>query len=170
MTRTIPLNILRFIILVFIQVLLFNNIQFSGYINPYIYVLFILLLPFETPKWFLLVLGFMMGLVIDLAMNTPGMHTSATVFISFIRPYVLSYISPRDGYEAGSSPTVSYYGLKWFLRYAVTITFLHHFVLFYLEIFRLSSFFNTLLKVIISNVFSLIFILIAQYISFKKQN
>ncbi len=168
MIRTIPLNILRFIILVFIQILLFNNIQFSGYVNPYVYVLFILLLPFETPKWFLLVLGFIMGLVIDLAMNTPGMHTSATVFISFLRPYVLSYISPREGYEVGSYPTVSYYGLKWFFRYAVTITFLHHFVLFYLEIFRLSSFFNTLLKVIISTVFSLIFILIAQYISFKK--
>lgn len=169
MIRTIPLNILRFVILVLLQVLLFNNIQFSGYVNPYIYVLFILLLPFETPKWFLLVLGFFMGLVIDIAMNTPGMHTSATVFIAFLRPYVLSYISPRDGYEVGSSPTVSCYGLTWFLRYAVTITFLHHSVLFYLEIFRLSSFFDTLLKVIISTVFSLIFILIAQYISFNKQ-
>ena len=59
-------NTLRFVILVFIQVAILNNIQISGFINPYVYVLFILLLPFETPNWVLLVLSFFLGLSVDI--------------------------------------------------------------------------------------------------------
>ena len=59
-------NIIRFVVLVFIQVAILNNIQISGFINPYMYVLFILLLPFETPNWILLVLSFFLGLSIDI--------------------------------------------------------------------------------------------------------
>src|SRR5512137_2722988 len=90
-----------FVILIFLQVLLFNNIQFSGYINPYVYVMLILLLPVEIPSWLLLIICFFSGLTVDLFNGTPGIHTSATVFSGFIRPYILRFISPRDGYEAG---------------------------------------------------------------------
>ena len=76
-------NIIRYsvilTILILLQVLLFNNIQFSGYVNPYVYVMFILILPVEIPSWLLLLLSFMTGIVIDLFSGTPGMHSSATV-------------------------------------------------------------------------------------------
>ena len=75
-------NIIRFVVLVFIQVAILNNIQISGFINPYMYVLFILLLPFETPNWILLVLSFFLGLSIDIFSNTLGMHASASVFMA----------------------------------------------------------------------------------------
>ncbi len=91
---------LIFILLILLQVLLFNNIQFSGYVNPYVYIMFILLLPVEIPSWLLLIISFFTGLIIDLFTGTPGMHTSATVLAGFVRPYVLRIISPRDGYEA----------------------------------------------------------------------
>ena len=70
-------NIFRFIILVLVQVLVLNNIQFLGYINPYIYILFILSLPVRTPRWASLLLAFVLGLTIDIFANTPGMHASA---------------------------------------------------------------------------------------------
>ena len=95
---------LIFILLILLQVLLFNNIQFSGYVNPYIYIMFILLLPVEIPTWLLLILSFFTGFIIDIVSGTPGMHTSATVLAGFVRPYVLLITSPSDGYETGVDP------------------------------------------------------------------
>ena len=152
-----------FVILLFLQVLLFNNIQFSGYINPYVYIMLILLLPVEIPSWLLLIICFFSGLTVDFFNGTPGIHTSATVFSGFIRPYVLRLISPRDGYEAGAIPAMAVYGLRWFMFYSGVIVFAHHLVLFYMEVFRFTDFFGTLLRVILSSIFSTIFIILAEY-------
>ncbi|MBN2349252.1 MAG: rod shape-determining protein MreD [Bacteroidales bacterium] len=168
MIKVFPRNILRFLVLVLIQVLIFNNIQFSGYINPYVYLLFILLLPFETPGWLLLLSAFLLGFTVDIFSETLGMHTIATVFMAFIRPYVLQILAPRDGYESGTYPRIYYYGFLWFLKYTVILILAHHFVLFYLEIFRFSDFFRTFLRVILSSSFSVFFIVMSQYIVFRK--
>lgn len=154
---------LIFILLILLQVLLFNNIEFSGYVNPYIYIMFILLLPFEIPSWLLLLISFFTGLIIDFFSGTPGMHTSATVAAGFVRPYVLRLISPRDGYETGSDPSMMVYGFSWFILYALIIVLIHHFVLFYIEVFRFTDFFRTLLRVMLSSAFSIGFILLLEY-------
>ena len=168
MINLIARNAGRFVILVLFQVLVLNNVQFSGFVNPFMYVLFILLLPFETPRWVLLVSGFVLGLSIDIFSNTLGLHTSATLFMAFLRPYVLQVISPRDGYETGTYPRVFYYGITWFLKYAIILVFAHHLFLFYLEVFRFSEFFRTLLRVILSSSFSVLIIVLSQYIVFRK--
>ena len=155
---------LFFIILVLLQVLLFNNIQFSGYINPYIYIMFILLLPVEVPGWLLLIISFFTGLTIDFFSGSPGMHTSATVLAGFVRPYILRIISPRDGYEPGGNPSIFAYGVRWFLIYTLVIVVVHHSALFYLEVFRFTDFFRTLLRVLLSSLFSITFILLLEYI------
>jgi rod shape-determining protein MreD len=154
---------LLFIILMLFQVLLFNNIQFSGYINPYVYLMLILLLPVEIPSWLLLLISFFTGLTVDFFTGTPGMHASATVLAGFSRPYVLRLISPRDGYDPGATPSMEIYGFRWFLLYTITIVVIHHFALFYMEVFRLNGFFRTFLRVILSSIFSAIFILLAEY-------
>ena len=155
---------LIFILLLLLQVLLFNNIQFSGYVNPYIYIMFILLLPFEIPAWLLLIISFFTGLIIDLFTGTPGMHTSATVLAGFVRPFILRVISPRDGYEAGADPSMQVYGIRWFLIYTSLIILIHHTALFYLEVFRFTDFFRTLLRVMLSSLFSVTFIVLLEYI------
>lgn len=154
---------LIFILLILLQVLLFNNIQFSGYINPYVYVMFILLLPIEIPAWLMLILSFFTGLIIDFFSGSPGMHTSATVFAGFVRPYVLRIVSPRDGYELSSEPSMMIYGFRWFLWYTLLIVLIHHFILFYLEVFRFADFFRTLLRVILSTLFSVTSILLIEF-------
>ena len=83
----------RFFFLVFFQVLILNNIQLGGYINPYFYIYFILLLPFETPRWLLLILSFLLGLTIDVFVNTPGVNAAACVLMAFARPFVITSIS-----------------------------------------------------------------------------
>jgi rod shape-determining protein MreD len=155
---------LLFILLILLQVLLFNNIQFSGYVNPYVYIMFILLLPIEIPAWLLLIISFFTGLIIDLFAGTPGMHTSATVLAGFVRPFILRIISPRDGYEPGADPSILIYGFKWFLIYTSIIVIIHHTALFYLEVFRFTDFFRTLLRVLLSSLFSITFIVLLEYI------
>jgi rod shape-determining protein MreD len=154
---------LIFILLILLQLLLFNNIQFSGYVNPYVYILFILLLPVETPAWFMLIISFTTGIIIDMFSGTPGMHSSATLMAGFFRPYVLRVIAPRDGYEAGASPSLMTYGFRWFLSYTILIVLIHHTTLFYLEVFRFSEFFRTMLRVFLSSLFSIGFITLIEY-------
>jgi len=154
---------LIFILLILLQVLLFNNIQFSGYVNPYIYLMFIMLLPVEIPAWLLLLLSFITGGIIDFFSGSPGMHSSATVLAGFVRPYVLRLISPRDGYEPNSDPSMIIYGFRWFLIYCAVIVLVHHTALFYLEVFRFTDFFRTLGRVLLSSVFSITFILLFEF-------
>ncbi len=162
-------NIIRFALLVLIQVFLLNKIQFSGYINPYFYVLFILSLPFGIRKWFLLVLGFLLGISIDYFSGTLGIHAAATVFMAFCRPGIIRLLSVKDDLEPDIEPSIRNFGFLWYFTYSGSLVFLHHLVLFYLEIFRFSEFFSTFLMVILSSIFSLVFILIAQYLFYRKK-
>ncbi len=168
MIEILPRNIIRFLALLLVQILIFNNIEIGGYIIPYIYILFIILLPFETPAWITLILAFILGLLVDIFCETLGMHTSATVFMAFLRPYILSYFAPRDGYESGSYPRVFYYGLPWFIKYALLMVLAHHLFLFYVEMFKLQDFFTTLLRVILSTLFSTTIIVLSQFFVFRK--
>jgi len=155
---------LIFILLITLQIFLFNNIQFSGYVNPYVYIMFLLLLPVDIPSWFLLIISFFTGLVIDIFTGTPGMHTAATVLAGFIRPYILRITSPREGYETSSNPSMRIFGFKWFFLNTLIIVFFHHTLLFYLEVFRLTDFLHTFLRVILSSFFTVIFILLFEFI------
>ena len=161
-------NMLRFIVVVLFQILVMDNVMLNGYMVPYIYILFILLLPFETPRWIVLTSGFVLGLGIDLFEHTPGMHTAATVLIAFIRPYILSLLAPRDGYEPETFPRIYFYGFTWFLKYTMLLVLVHHLALFYLEVFQLQNFFSTLGRVILSSILSASTIVLSQYFVFRK--
>ena len=168
MIREIYRNIGNFIFIILLQVLILNNIEFSGFINPYLYLLFILLLPFETPKWVLLIVAFILGLTIDIFSNTLGMHAFATVAIAFLRPYILKIFSPREGYESGMRPGLQTFGWEWLLKYSVIMVFIHHFILFYIETFKFQMFFSTLLRVILSTIFTVILIILSQLLTQKR--
>jgi len=150
----------RFLILILVQVVVLNNVQFSGFINPFVYIMFIMMLPVRMPKTFLLLAAFITGLVVDVFSNTMGMHAAACVFMAYVRPSVLRIMAPRDGYETESSPSAKELGFTWFLIYAATLTFVHHFILFYIEVFRFSEFFTTLLRILLSSVATLLTIMI----------
>jgi len=161
-------NIFRFVLLILFQVLVMDNVLINGYMIPYIYLLVILLMPFETPRWIQLLSGFALGLAMDLFSGTLGMHTAATVLIAFIRPYLLDLLASRDGYELDTFPRIHYYGFLWFLKYTLIIVFIHHLALFYLEVFQLKVFFSTLLRVILSTILSTSTIVLSQYFVFRK--
>lgn len=162
-------NIIRFFIVLALQLLVFNNIQFSGYINPFFYVLFILLLPFETPKWLMLISSFLLGLSVDIFSHSYGMHAAASVFIAYVRPYLIRIIHSKKEYEAGVLPTMGHLGFSWFISYASLLIFIHHFIYFFLEAFRFSDFLNTFYRIIYSSVATIIVIIAEQFLFFKER-
>jgi hypothetical protein len=158
---------LMFICLVLIQVVILNQVQFSGYVNPYIYFLFILLLPLSLPRYAMLLLAFLLGITIDVFSNSLGMHAAATVFIAYMRPGVVGLISSREE-DRSDYPGLAQTNFRWFLSYTSIMVFLHHFVLFYLEVLSFSHFFETFFRIIISSLFSIFIIVLSQYIFFRK--
>lgn len=153
-----------FVLLVALQLLIFNNIEFSGYVNPYVYVMFILILPVSIPSWILLLLGFLTGFVIDIFSGTMGVHTFATVLAGFVRPWVLSLKLTAEAAEDDMSPSARRSGLRWFLVYTVTVVLVHHLALFFVELFSFRYFFHTLLRVLLSTAVTTFFILLFDFI------
>lgn len=160
-------NILRFFILILLQVLILNKINLDGYINPYLYVYFILLLPFETPGWLLLISSFLLGMGVDMFSGTPGMHAASSVLMAFFRPMIIRSIASKKEYEAGMQPSIRDLGFRWFFTYALILIFIHNFAFFYIEVFRFSDFFGTLQRVIYSTIFTLLLVLLTQYLFIK---
>lgn len=156
-----------FIIIMLIQVLFMNNMQFSKFVNPYFYVVFILIMPVSTPRYTMLLLGFLLGLSIDIFSNTPGIHTSATVFMAFLRPMV---VNPSTIDDADVILPISIYrfGFWWFVKYAGILILLHHLFLFFIEMFTFDNFFTTLSRSFFSTIFTFVFVVISQFLMFRK--
>lgn len=155
-----------FIFVVLIQVLILNQLQISGYLNPYFYVLFIFLLPVSTPRYLVLLLAFISGFSIDFFTDTPGLHAAATTLIGYLRTPVLYLVSGR-GSDMAEYPTLKNNGLRWFLVYSVLLVLIHHFFLFYMEVFSFTGFFRTLIRVIFSTILSVFVIVLSQFLIFR---
>jgi rod shape-determining protein MreD len=168
MIREFVKYLFYFVALIVLQLLVFNNIEFASYVNPYIYILFILLLPFTVPKVFLLFNAFILGLIMDLFMGTPGVHSSATVLMAYSRPFVMGLFSPREGYQSGTYPRMAQFGAEWFVKYTVMLVIIHHTTFFYLEVFSLNHFFNTLLRALLSSLLTSLIIIFSQFFVFRK--
>ncbi len=159
MTNTIIINALRFILLILLQVLLLNNINFLGYVNPYLYVLFLILYPFNTPQTLFIFVAFLLGITIDTFEDSGGIHAAASIFIAYIRPAILRFsFGISYDYQTVKLSTTPY-GAR--VGYVLILVFLHHLVLFILEMFDFSHFFLILKKTFFSGVFTTLLVLIS---------
>jgi hypothetical protein len=141
-----------------------NRISFYGFLNPYVYILFILLLPFEIPGWLLLILSFFSGLSIDIFSSTLGLHAASSVFAGFVRPFIIKLVGEKPEYDITTQPRLQQMGFKWFITYAAIMVFAHHLFLNFLDVFSLAEFWQTMLRTILSSLFTLLFIMLFEYI------
>lgn len=167
MNNVVYKNIFRFILLLLLQIYVFDNINVWGYLNPYVYVLFILLLPLETPRFLLLFASFMMGFAIDYFANTMGINMAACVLIAYLRPGLIRALSPKMELDPGLKIGIRDFGFRWFFIYTSVLVFVHHLIYFYLEIFRFDEFLLTLKKSVFSAIFSIIIIILSQYLFYS---
>lgn len=162
-------NFIRFWIIVLIQVYILDKValrwwaQPSGFpiFVPYLYPLFLLLLPFDTPVWAMLLLGFGLGITVDSFSDTAGMHACAAVLLAYLRTNVLKALLPKNLVEyPNQSPNVKNMGWVPFLVYASFLLLVHHATFFIIEIWSLQHVGILFLKIFASTVTSLLLVLV----------
>ena len=162
------INTVRFFILMLLQVIVLNHINLLGYVNPYAYVIFILLFPFDGNKTLLILLSFLLGLCIDLFSDSGGVHAAACVLIGFLRPILLKFsFGVSYQYNAVKLNKVTF---KERLLYIILMVFIHHFMMFSLEVFSLSHISLILKSTLFSGIFSTLLILCILLLFKRKEN
>ena len=153
-------NTLRLAIFIFVQAFILNKVpNLHRFVVPYIYYLFILWLPFSTPRLTLLALGFITGLALDYFKMTPGLHTAACVLIAYVRPFIITLLSPKEATEyTFREPSPKAMGWSSYLVYALILTFLHHLYLTILEWLDFGSLLEMLIKVLATTAISMLLI------------
>jgi hypothetical protein len=168
MAQTIINHFIRIVFLILLQSLVVSKVQLlDGLILPWIYIFGLLMLPFETPRWLVLVVAFFVGLIMDYFTGPMGLHSSACVFMGYAQPVVQRFLAPREGYEITQKPTIQRMGIGWYVTYAGMLTLAHHSVLFFLEVFRLTDIFYLFLHILLSSVGTLALMVIGQFLIFN---
>jgi hypothetical protein len=159
----------RIFLLLLIQILIADHVHLLGFINPYIYLFALLLLPFEMPRPAQYLIAFCCGLIIDTFSMTLGVHASASLLVIFLRPYWVSILNERKKSDKIERPIPCEKKFKWLLSYTLVLVFIHHFTIILLEAFTFRHFLYSLLISIANTIFTTSIILCADYIVFPKK-
>ena len=168
MNRGTIISVISFFLFLIFQVMLFKKLVLFNTAFCFVYIAFVLLLPFDTNPLVLMLVGFGLGLLIDVFYDHQGMHAAATVAVAYLRNYWLGAITPQGGYDVGTAPTVGRNGLPWFLTYSAPLIIVHHLILFFIDAggFGLSGL--TLAKSFASVLFTITVLILHQYFFFKQ--
>lgn len=151
------------IIAVMLQVFVFKNVHVNEYFSPLFYVFFILALPYEMPKWLVLLSGFLCGLFIDFLTYTPGLNAAASLVMAYARIFTINSLSPKGEYEEGTLLSAGNYGWVWYFKYSMILVSIHHFTLFFLESFTFQYAGYTILKALSSILATGLLLLLTQF-------
>jgi len=161
-------NGIRFVILLLLQVIVFSQVRIGPlgpyYIDIIVFPLAYLLLPFRTPRELQFLLAFGIGLVVDLSMQSPGLHAGASVFTIAVRPIILRLLEPRGGYDKLHSPTLKRFKWPWFASFMSILSFVHILFYFSMEVFTPLFLGAILIKTLLSWFVSTLFIFLIMII------
>jgi rod shape-determining protein MreD len=163
-------NILRYALFIGIQVFILNRIPpLHRFITPYLYFLFLLWLPFKTPRLALTLVGFLFGLTLDSFTKTPGLHAAACTLIAYFRPFLISLMMPKEKTEISyAEPSVTSMGWMPYTIYVLVLTFLHHGYIVFLEWMEFGNFWYFLGKVFSTTGISLLLVFITEMLFNRK--
>lgn len=162
MNSALLVNIFRFILLLAVQIIIFNNMNFLGYISPFPYILFIILYPVNGNKSGLVVASFLLGLIMDMFSNSGGIHATACLVLAYFRPAIFKFAFGLSyEYQTVKLNDVLTPERFSFILLSVVI---HHFTLFILEAFQFSFIFDILIRTLLSTVFTIIICIIIIYL------
>lgn len=161
--------IILFFVLCLLQFFLFNSLSMGVYINPLVYIAFIVLLPMQTSRFWVLMLSFLMGLTMDFMMGSYGINTIASLFVGFLRPFILALAVKNEDDSDKGVPCVRKMDRGRFIRYSSILVVLHCLVYFFFETATIDYFYYTLLRVVVSSVLTVALVYLCQYIfTFRK--
>lgn len=162
MNSTLLVNISRFILLLAVQIIIFNNMNFMGYIIPLPYMLFIILYPVNGNKSALLLASFLLGITMDFFSNSGGIHATSCLILAYVRPTIFKF-SFGISYEYQTIKLNDVLTPERFSFILMSVV-IHHATLFILEAFQISFFWDILLRTVLSTVFTIISCIIIIYL------
>ena len=168
MSRNLSILIITFLVLLPFQILVLGHLALFNIGFCFIYLLFLLLLPVETGYVQSMLGALVIGLVVDIFLGTLGIHAASCVFMMFLRPFWLRTITPRQGFEVNTIPSIDNYGLIWFLLYASPLVIMHSVAVFFLEAAGTGLFWRTLSKTGLTSLITLVFMVSLQYLFYPK--
>lgn len=167
MSKTIYFALL-FLFVVLLQVLILNNVLFLGYVNPYLYIIFLFLFPLKKDRFRFLFIAFLLGLSIDIFSDSGGIHAFSTLTIAYFRLFFIKvFFSKYEVDYPFFNLSLEPFGKKF--NYVATLTLIHHFILFSFANFSFHNFSQVLLNTLYSSVFTLLLYFPIVYIFSKKQ-
>lgn len=162
MSNTIVSRTLWFIFYVLLQGLVLNHINFLDSINPYLYILFLIKTPANIGRGNLLLIGFALGMCVDVLSSTPGMHASATTLAAYIKPNIDAMFADRDERKNGVVASAKSFGLASYMRYAAVLTILHHLAYFFVCASNIELIFLVLKNTLCSVIFTMLLVFIIE--------
>lgn len=161
MNNSIFGQVITFFVYLFLQVFFVKELSIFNLAFCFFYINFILVLPINIDRIALLVVSFFLGLGVDVFYQTIGIHSTACILIAFLKPILADLLSSKNEIV---NINIKETGMTWFLSFALILIFMHHLVIFLLLQFSFDRFFNTLLKVVLSTLFTFTVVFILQYI------
>ena len=172
MNNQLQANIFRFILLVLLQLLILKQIPIelaSFRLLIFLYPMFIILLPTNSPKQLLIMLGFLIGITLDIFYDSPGVHAGASVFTGFIRGFSLRMFGIDVDQIKIPTPSRANIGLGKFSRVSAFILFFHIFVYYVFDVFTFVYLGEILIKTLGSFIISYPVVLAYALISNAKK-
>ncbi len=157
-------HIIRAALILLLQVLVLKRIGLGNswlwqYGDIFLYPVIVLLLPFRMSRHYAILIGFVIGLIIDMFYDTIGVHAFALTATAYARGLLLAYLEPRGGYQLSMSPTNFSMGLNWVLTFTVFSLLIHTFLYFTAEIFTFVYVGQILLKTLVTLILSMLVVM-----------
>ena len=147
-----------FVFLILAQVLLFNQINIFGSVNPMLYLLFLVMYPIDQNQTFYIFIGFILGFFVDFFSQTGGAHAIASLSVSYLRPIIIKYSYGLTS-ERPKSILTDPRKTNNFLFLLIFIS-VHHFIYFAIAYFSADAFLLIIKNSLLTMIFSLILILL----------
>ena len=166
MNNNIQTLTISFFALLLIQFFVLNSFQFTKFIIPYFYLIFIVLFPVNINKLIFLIIAFLMGFIVDLLTYSFGVHAFTCVLVAYMRTPILKIFAGRAELEL-KEITVESLSIIKFLVFSSILVFIHHLIVFHLELFSFKKFFITTFQSIVSSFFTLLVFMFHQLLTGK---
>ena len=156
-------QIVQALIIVLLQVLLFDHLHIGSLGIVMMYILFLINLPTRTPRWAEMLIGVGVGMMMDIWHSSLGIHMAACVALTFVRPILLTN-AIQDIERIKDNLSIQNIGPAEYTKCAVLLTVLHHFIVFSLEMWSIHMWWMVLLQTLVSSAMTLCVILGYEYL------
>lgn len=170
MNKIIKQYIFFAFIIITLQLIMFNNVNFLGFINPWIYIILIIIIPQSIKDNYLIIIAFLIGLLLDSLFSTSGINTISLISVAWLRNYILKKIFSGKNYDKKKFISIKNNGFNLYLKYVTLMVLIHHGILILVDYINFIKISEIIIKTILSSIVSIIIIMCFSFFNTLNQN